>query len=526
MSNTYSYNRTKQLKSDLKTVSHIKARKFLLDRGYSSSSFRMPDYYRPDGFKGIKLGPIDWKTKFPKVTKTLDILTPKGQLSWRSFNFLHPYIFVQTTKEITSKRNWETIRSILTESTLVCSYSTPVLALKKNETLTGKAIGNWLQMAEKDSIKDCIDFQHLIVTDIKNFYPSIYTHSIAWAIHTKATMKTKRKDFSFLGNKLDSLFQSARDGQTNGIPVGSMLSDLIAEIILCNIDKKLSQKIREERLATKVLVLRFRDDYRILSQSEDQGKKILSHLNKILNFDYDLHLNTDKTKIFNDIIDGSFRPWTIELRSSHLLRSVLLGDVSCCLDTRHLKDCLLETYKIQKKHIDSRASLSVLSKLAEGLFSKSTWVKLNNYDIPEIIAILRKITLIREEVTPQVFIILDNLLKHISNVKEKRKILLAIKKAVTGKSDQTYQLIWFYRLCLAHQPDICDSILTDNEAPLLRIVNRKYFKHDYLIFDNAKLTGPDNIELRKFTFIDREKLKDCKAKSLSIHPASINPFLY
>jgi uncharacterized tellurite resistance protein B-like protein len=44
------------------------------------------------------------------------------------------------------------------------------------------------------------------------------------------------KEYNLTGNKVDKLIQYANDARTNGIPVGSALSDLIAEIVLTSID--------------------------------------------------------------------------------------------------------------------------------------------------------------------------------------------------------------------------------------------------------------------------------------------------
>ncbi len=520
---------SKKLKKDLKGVSYTSARRFLLKRGYSSSSARMPEYYQPRGFELMHFKPIQWskpKEEKPLITKTLDILTPKGRLSWRSYNYLNPYIFALTVAEITQKDNWKLIVERLTADTLVCSYSTPVFALKQSETLNGRGVTNWLQMAEKDLIKDCGKYNNLTVTDIKSFYPSIYTHSISWAIHGRTFMKTGRNryDYDLLGNRLDKLLQDARDGQTNGIPVGSMVSDIISEIILMDIDQKLSKKIRDEKLTDSVLIARYRDDYRIVSKTIDEGRRVLGYLNSILNIEYDLQLNSDKTNSYTDIIEGSFRPWSLEIKNSHLLRKVYYGDLSECTNANHLKDCLLETYRIQKKFPDHRAAVGILAKLLEGLYKNPTKINLHAKSIPEIIAILRKLTLLREDVTPEVFLLLDILLTRINKKSEKKLILKAIMDAVSGKSDQGYQLIWFYRLCLSHLAAMCAPLLGRNKGPLLRIISRTYYTHDYEVFPPTKFSSADKLELEKFSLIDRKKLGAAKGKG--INPTSISPFRY
>src|SRR5690606_40387637 len=67
------------------------------------------------------------------------------------------------------------------------------------------------------------------------FYPSVYTHSLAWAIHGKRTIRNggkgkNRRDMKFVGNRLDKLFQMANDGCTNGLPIGPAVSDIVSEI--------------------------------------------------------------------------------------------------------------------------------------------------------------------------------------------------------------------------------------------------------------------------------------------------------
>jgi glycosyltransferase A (GT-A) superfamily protein (DUF2064 family) len=73
--------------------------------------------------------------------------------------------------------------------------------------------------------------RYILQADINRFYPSVYTHSIPWAIHTKAVAKSNRGD-GYIGNRIDRLVRNGQDGQTMGIPIGPDTSLLIAEILL------------------------------------------------------------------------------------------------------------------------------------------------------------------------------------------------------------------------------------------------------------------------------------------------------
>jgi hypothetical protein len=47
--------------------------------------------------------------------------------------------------------------------------------------------------------------KYVLQADIASFYPSIYTHSIAWAAHTKAFAKAHRREYKYYGNSLITL---------------------------------------------------------------------------------------------------------------------------------------------------------------------------------------------------------------------------------------------------------------------------------------------------------------------------------
>ena len=61
--------------------------------------------------------------------------------------------------------------------------------------------------------------RYLLRTDLARFYPSIYTHSIPWAIHGKTAARSDKK-YKLLGNRLDLWLRETQDKQTGGIPIG------------------------------------------------------------------------------------------------------------------------------------------------------------------------------------------------------------------------------------------------------------------------------------------------------------------
>ncbi|UUZ63236.1 RNA-directed DNA polymerase [Polaromonas sp. P1-6] len=78
-------------------------------------------------------------------------------------------------------------------------------------------------------------FKFLTKIDISDCFNRIYTHTIAWAVKSKAHAK-KNRDHDAFENAFDSLMQSANHGETAGIIIGPEASRVFAEIILQRID--------------------------------------------------------------------------------------------------------------------------------------------------------------------------------------------------------------------------------------------------------------------------------------------------
>lgn len=153
-------------------------------------------------------------------------------------------------------------------------------------------------------------FKYCLVTDVSRFFPSIYTHSIPWAVNTKAAAK---KDFSpnsknVWGNKLDFICRQSQSGQTIGIPIGPDTSKIISEIIMSAVDGAfiaLSGKSRP-------VYVRHVDDYWIGGNSHEECEKHLRNLRSALK-QYELDINETKTKIISaKYIFGEAWPYELE----------------------------------------------------------------------------------------------------------------------------------------------------------------------------------------------------------------------
>jgi hypothetical protein len=114
-------------------------------------------------------------------------------------------------------------------------------------------------------------------------------HSIPWAMHSRPEAKKKRRLLQLSGNLIDKCTQNVHDGQTNGLIIGPHASNLISEIILTAIDKKLQDKGYQH-------FKRYIDDYKYFATSCDDALKFLKDLGLCLR-EYELTINEKKTNI-------------------------------------------------------------------------------------------------------------------------------------------------------------------------------------------------------------------------------------
>lgn len=144
--------------------------------------------------------------------------------------------------------------------------------------------------------------------DISKFYPTIYTHSIAWALLGKEKAKQYFKEKDNLdrlisagdaeaalykhAESIDIAIRACQDRQSIGIPIGPDTSHIIAELVACRLDALL--KVRFSGIELKAC--RYYDDYYLYVSSKDQADKVLKGLQLILS-DFQLEINEGKIKI-------------------------------------------------------------------------------------------------------------------------------------------------------------------------------------------------------------------------------------
>lgn len=147
--------------------------------------------------------------------------------------------------------------------------------------------------------------RYLLSTDLSQFYPSIYTHSIPWALHTKSVAKAKPTDYSLLGNVLDLAIRNGQEKQTVGIPIGPDTSLAIAEAVLSSVDARLGGTITKRGF-------RYIDDIACGFRTVAEAEATLGELQHWVG-DLQLQLNPRKTRI-TDLPSELEASWVPHLR--------------------------------------------------------------------------------------------------------------------------------------------------------------------------------------------------------------------
>ena len=142
---------------------------------------------------------------------------------------------------------------------------------------------------EENEIQWMAGAKFLVEADIAACFPSIYTHTIPWALHEKDEVKKSSSLTKFPGNLLDKCTQNTRDRQTNGLLIGPHASNIISEIVLTRIDTALQSKGYKR-------VVRHVDDYVFFADTLDEAELFIKTLGLNLRA-YELSLNEKKTRI-------------------------------------------------------------------------------------------------------------------------------------------------------------------------------------------------------------------------------------
>lgn len=390
--------------------------------------------------------------KFEKVNYL--ILTNKdGKFDWRPLELIHPVIYVSLVNLLCESDNWKKVQERWSDfqggKVNCCSG---IVIPDDDEKVTAAQVKNWWDRVEQQSLRYSLEFSHVLHTDITNCYGSLYTHSIAWAIHGYGEAKEKRHDYRYLGNHLDKLIGAGRAGQTNGIAQGSVLMDFIAEIVLGYVDEQINLQLSEN---PGFKILRYRDDYRIFADSDDVCEKVLQTISKEL-LKVGMKLGSAKTNLCRNVVEGSIKPDKLAGLDLHDLET---------LKTKTIQKQLLMLHSFGQRFPNSGALKKLVSKYQFIMFDQ---LKKSPKDLDVLVAIATDIGFTSPSTFPAISAILSKLIS-LAPAKNKPLLWEKVRNKMARVPNNGYLEIWLQRVILPKNIGLPFS----SDETICKIVDRK-----------------------------------------------------
>ena len=286
------------------------------------------------------------ESNYKKETEPIVFSIYKNDEERRIFKYPNMYSYIDLCKHI--NMNQIKYRDILNAS---------------NKSLSNEFYNNTYLQGKISRYKNRLGRRRIFKTDIENFYPSIYTHSIPWVLVGKEVAKKNRYIDSEYYNQLDSLIQRCQYGETHGIPVGPFTSRLISEIYMCKVDEKLE----------KFNYVRYVDDFELAYNSEDEQIEFYNTLYKELK-KLNLKIKKDKNiiDIFTFCLDENIDEFFTYIKSAKLNYDKLIVSK----EKRILYNFI--DYAISKEKEGKKGALKLLFKALSHAFednelSKDAW---------------------------------------------------------------------------------------------------------------------------------------------------------
>ncbi|MCZ8278812.1 MAG: RNA-directed DNA polymerase [Acetobacteraceae bacterium] len=459
------------------------ARDFFL-KGSSYFSADLPDYFSFEPVLKRVSDVLDGRDCFStkelirnpppaeRGTVNYPLFTNKdGRFAWRPLEIIHPTLYVSTINILCRPDNWDLVKRRFSEFSRgkIRCCSIPMLGSDSAKDSSAQIL-TWWQEIEQQSIIYSLKYSHLLLTDVADCYGSLYTHSIAWAIHGMERAKKEKNNKELLGNKLDSYIRQGRSGQTNGIAQGSVLIDFIAELVLGFVDSLISESLELESLG-EFKILRYRDDYRIFTNSDFDADKILKIISEKLKT-CGMRIADSKTHLSTDIISTSIK--------ADKIAAMNLQDLGTA-NAPTLQKKLLRLHSFAQKYPNSGALKRLLANVHIELASRSS--NTEDRDVQVLSAIFCDIAVTSPGTIPAVAASLSQLMQ-MQNKNEKQALWTDICRKMSRLPNNGYLEIWLQRVT---KPESVDLAYDWTES-LCRIANG-----DHVALWNSEWIECDNL---------------------------------
>ncbi len=233
------------------------------------------------------------------------MLNKDGKYAVRVLSLSNPFLYYLLAREICTPEHWAAIHDdfkVFGSAPHIQAVGIPVIPADKEDFHKATTILNWWSRFEQMAVKLSLDYRYMFVTDITNCYGSIELRTVEKALCRKGTA-------SEVDVKTDvvRILTMLRQGRNIGLPQGSTLYDIVAEIVLGYADMLLREALERDGITEGYEILRYRDDYKIFANDKDLLERISYKLQHVLE-GLNLRLNSAKTRISDSIITDSIKP--------------------------------------------------------------------------------------------------------------------------------------------------------------------------------------------------------------------------
>lgn len=288
------------------------------------------------------------------------MLNKDGRYAVRVLSLSNPFLYYLLAREICTPEHWAAILDdfkVFGSTPHIQAVGIPVIPADKEDFHKATTILNWWNRFEQMAVKLSLDYRYMFATDITNCYGTIELQTVEKALSRKGTA-------SEVDVKTDivRILTMLRQGRNIGLPQGSTLYDIVAEIVLGYADMLLREALERDGITEGYEILRYRDDYRIFANNKDLLENIsytLQHVLESLN----LRLNSAKTRISDSIITDSIKPDKL----AYIYNTPIYNNKKCC-DFDGIQKQLLFILQFGRQYPDCGQMRMLLSKL-------STWLE-------------------------------------------------------------------------------------------------------------------------------------------------------
>lgn len=378
------------------------------------------------------------------------LIKKDAKYTFRPIQITNPYLYYLLVRLMTGRTAWTEIRDRFKQfqKPQIEVSSIPMVKSDKDKSHKAAGVSSWWENMEQRSIALSLQYKYMFVTDITNCYGSIYTHTIAWALMGKEEAGRKRYNKNVLGNKIDRYIRWMQSGQSNGLPLGSAVFDFIAELVLGYADMQLAERLEKQKI-TEYKILRYRDDYKVFSNSKEEIDKIAFELQVVL-ADLNFQLNAKKTQMTEDVVQNVIKPDKIAYTTNGPLYRRSNKKVYSLAST--LQQEALYIHQFGEEYPNSGTLIKLMTIFSQRLRQHKK--PIDEQDIEVLIAIFTEVAMASPKVYKLALHLISFLVNKLETTEERERVVRSVYKKFTMIPNIGELQIWMQHITYQMKEDM------------------------------------------------------------------------